>query len=139
MNALESLEMLLWSLILLALAATYLAVLLIREMLHQRAYAKRVGKLPPATLQHGRNANGVASEHEPRPGAGSHWRAIFRGKANVLLERIAQADRPSPDEIVNSAAALPLQELRNEDSMDWPAFTGKRTERTVQRLEGAMS
>lgn len=135
MNALEYLEMLLWGLILLALAAAYLAGLIIREILNQRAYAKMVETLPPAALQQEFDDDRVeaaqAGEHEPQQEMASHWRAIFRGKAGVLSGRVASADRFSSDKIVIGEATLPLLQLHNGNLGDRPALTGERTEQAV--------
>lgn len=128
--------MLLWGLILLALAAMYLAGLIIREMLHQRAYAKMVETLPPTVLRHECDVNSLkladaAGEHEPQPGVTFHRRAIFCGRTNVLSERIAPADRLCPDKIVIGETRQPLVQLHNGNLEDRPALAGKRTEQAV--------
>jgi hypothetical protein len=93
MNILESLELLLWVFIFLALAAIGPTALLMWQMARRWLYVKKAERLPPvdfgqrALVAKGRIALRLVSAQSaatPAP-----WRAIFRPRPKVLWERAA--------------------------------------------------
>lgn len=91
MNVLESLELLLWVFIFLALAAIGPTALLTWQMARRWLYVKKAEKLPPVDFGQraidatGRIALRLASAQSaatPAP-----WRAIFRPRSKVLSQR----------------------------------------------------
>lgn len=89
MNVLESLELLLWLFIFLALAAIGPTALLMSQMARQWLYTKKAERLPPVDF--GQSAIDAKGRLVSAQSAAAipPWRAIFRHRSKVLGERAA--------------------------------------------------